>query len=875
MSTKRMLIDAAHPEETRVVVLNGNKLDEFDVEVASRKQLKGNIYLAKVVRVEPSLQAAFVDYGGNRHGFLSFNEIHPDYYQIPVADREALVAAHDAATQRTAEEAPEPASEAEAASPSEPIETETAEPTDSDVRAEELSSESQAEAETGSPQEESSEREAAPLHAAPAESVTTEPAPSDSGEAASEAPPIEGEIVTVAPAATPVETLGGDDREEVEVRRPHHSPRNYRIQEVIKRRQILLVQVVKEERGNKGAALTTYLSLAGRYCVLMPNTARGGGVSRKITSGKDRDRLKKILSDLDIPEGMGVIVRTAGMDKTKTEIKRDCTYLLKLWDSVREMTLKSVAPCLVYEESGLIKRSIRDVYSNAISEVLVQGDEAFRVAKDLMKLLIPSHAKRVQQYTDTTVPLLQRFKVEGQLDATHNPVVQLPSGGYIVINPTEALVAIDVNSGRATRERNIEETALRTNLEAAEEVARQLRLRDLAGLIVIDFIDMESSRNNAKVERQLKEAMRGDRARIQLGKISPFGLLELSRQRLRPSLFETSFEPCPHCSGTGILRSIESAALHVLRHIEEEGVRLRNGEITIHVPTKIALYILNQQRGALGEIEKRYEFSVTVSADDTLIPPNFRLDHRKGQPAPQQPDMPITAPTVADDEVEEIEEEEQDTEAEAAPEGRQQPRNDEEGGRRRRRRRRRRGRGGENGEHRDQPHQQRPHPEPIRASETFGDDLAPEEVSAQEGEGRDGQEQSQRPERGQGEEGQRRRRRGRRGGRRRNRRNGDGRGPEAQADAGNQYREESQDAGSVDFQRREDSAPQPHGDEAAQRESEPTYAAPREPVEEPAPLPSRSEPAEVMVTEKPSAPAPVEEEPPAKPRRGWWDRLTR
>ncbi|MDP6573923.1 MAG: ribonuclease E/G [Rhodospirillales bacterium] len=555
MTTKRMLIDTTHPEETRVVVLDGKRLEEFDVEVATRKQLKGNIYLAKVVRVEPSLQAAFVDYGGNRHGFLAFNEIHPDYYQIPVADREALIA-EQAAEDTAEDDAP----------------------------------------------------------AATAKGEGTE-------------------------ASKGVETVGGDDIEEVEERRSLRPQRRYRIQEVIKRRQILLIQVVKEERGNKGAALTTYLSLAGRYCVLMPNTARGGGISRKISNPADRKRLKALMNDLKIPTGLGVIVRTAGAERNKTEIKRDYGYLMRLWDSVRELTLSSTAPSLVYEEADLIKRAIRDLYSSDIEEVVVEGEEGYRRAKDFMKMLIPSHAKKVKQYNDPVLPLLQRNQVESQIDAMHSPVVQLKSGGYIVINSTEALVAIDVNSGRATRERNIEQTALKTNLEAAAEVARQLRLRDLAGLIVIDFIDMEVSRNNTKVERQLKDSMRNDRARIQLGRISPFGLLELSRQRLHPSLFETSFEACVYCGGTGARRSTESTALHVLRAIEEEGGRRRVQALTVHVPVTIALYILNQKRMALNDIEQRHELRVMIFGDDSLIPPDFRIERDKKAPTalPQEP----------------------------------------------------------------------------------------------------------------------------------------------------------------------------------------------------------------------------------------------
>ena len=547
MAPKRMLIDALHPEETRVAVLDGSRLEDIDVEVASRKQLKGNIYLAKVTRVEPSLQAAFVDYGGNRHGFLAFNEIHPDYYQIPVADREALVAEHDA------DEAADEAARDEEADVDEP----------------------------------------------------------DNGPRGNR---------------KDVEVVGGDDIEEVEARRPSTLRRNYKIQEVIKRRQILLVQVVKEERGNKGAAVTTYLSLAGRYCVLMPNTARGGGISRKIPAGKDRKRLKTILSDLDIPEGMGVIVRTAGAGRSKAEIRRDFDYLLRLWDNVRQLTLESIAPDLVYEEANLIKRSIRDLYNREIEEVVVEGEEGYKIARNFMKLMIPSHVKRVKLFEDGEMPLFHRFQVENQLDAIHSPTVRLKSGGYIVINPTEALVSIDVNSGRSTKERNIEETALRTNIEACDEVARQLRLRDLAGLVVIDFIDMEVSRNRSQVERRLKEAMKVDRARIQIGRISPFGLMELSRQRLRPSFLETSFESCPHCGGVGVRRSTESTALHLLRAIEEEGIKRRSSEAIFHVPSDVALYLLNHKRAALLNIEARYNLKVVLAADDSLVPPDFRVE---------------------------------------------------------------------------------------------------------------------------------------------------------------------------------------------------------------------------------------------------------
>lgn len=551
--SKRMLIDATHTEETRVVVLDGNRLADFDYESEAKKQLKGNVYLAKITRVEPSLQAAFVEYGGNRHGFLSFNEIHPDYYQIPIADRENLVA--------------------------------------------------------------------------------------DESETVDEEKGEEGNSV---------EVVGGDEIEEESERRRRPSYRGYKIQEVIKRRQIVLVQIVKEERGNKGAALTTYLSLAGRYCVLMPNTDRGGGISRKISNPADRKRLKGVLDGLKIPQGIAVIVRTAGAERSKVEIKRDYEYLMKQWDQIRELTLESTAPALINEEANLIKRSIRDLYSSQIDEVLVEGEEGYKLAKSFMKTLIPSHAVKVKAYKDVGMPIFHRYQVESQIDAIHASTVQLKSGGYIVMDATEALVAVDVNSGRSTRERNIEETALKTNMEAAEEVARQLRLRDLAGLIVIDFIDMENSRNIHAVERKLKESLRADRARIQVGRISHFGLMEMSRQRLRPSLAEASSNACPHCGGTGHIRSIESTALHVLRAVEEEGIRKRSAHITLHVPTTIALYILNQKRTTLAEIETRYDLSVQVETDDSLVPPDYRLDRtRDSETAEAQPAAAGSQPAAA------------------------------------------------------------------------------------------------------------------------------------------------------------------------------------------------------------------------------------
>ncbi|GBQ32596.1 ribonuclease E/G [Gluconacetobacter azotocaptans] len=637
---KRMLIDTTHAEETRVVVMDGNRLEDYDVEASVKKQLKGNIYLAKVIRVEPSLQAAFVEYGGNRHGFLAFSEIHPDYYQIPVADREKLLALQ----------------------------------------------EEEARAEEAAPQDDEAE-----------------PAPRDAEGAngEDEAGDSDGESL---PETVGGETDTGD--EGVVQRRIARFLRSYKIQEVIRRRQILLVQVVKEERGNKGAALTTYVSLAGRYCVLMPNSLRGGGVSRKITSVADRRRLKDVIAELQIPRGMAMIVRTAGAQRPRPEIMRDCEYLLRLWDDIREHTLNSIAPALIYEEASLIKRAIRDIYTRDVGEILVDGETGWKSAREFMRMLMPQGAQKVKCWRDGQ-PLFSHFNVEGLLDSMLSPTVQLRSGGYLVINQAEALVAIDVNSGRATRERNIEETALRTNLEAAEEVARQLRLRDLAGLIVIDFIDMESRKHNAMVERRLKDALRTDRARIQVGNISHFGLLEMSRQRLRPSITESTFTPCPHCQGTGIIRGTESAALHVLRAVEEEGTRRRAAEITVHVASEIALYILNNKRVWLDEIEKRHKMRVVFTPDATLLPPQLRIERVRPQtekfepvalPAPTEEPETVAAPAL----VREIpiqDEAPAQAEAETAAPPTAAEENDDGTDHRRRRRRRRRRRGGaEHGE---------------------------------------------------------------------------------------------------------------------------------------------------------------------------------
>ncbi|MGQ9371061.1 Rne/Rng family ribonuclease [Azospirillum sp. A39] len=700
--TKRMLIDATHPEETRVAVLSGNKLEDLDFEIASRKQLKGNIYLAKVTRVEPSLQAAFVEYGGNRHGFLAFSEIHPDYYRIPMADRQALL-----------EEERRLSAQAEARAEREADAGSDGEGEDDAGRTAEPEGEGDFAGAGGRYADADDDSEVGGGGAAIAEAmrrdevaedVSPMPTPIEADEDRaddldSDARPAEAADAAAAPADA--QDVIDEEESEEGPRRRSRPLRSYKIQEVIKRRQIMLVQVTKEERGNKGAALTTYLSLPGRFCVLMPNTGRGGGISRKITNPADRKRLKEILSDLDIPDGMAVILRTAGLERSRQEIKRDLEYLLRLWDDIREQTMKSSAPCLIYEEANLIKRSIRDLYADDLDEMWVEGETGFNAARDFMRMLMPSHAKRVQRYQDDQIPLFHRYQVEGQIDAIHNPVVHLKSGGYIVINPTEALVAIDVNSGKSTRERNIEETAFKTNLEAADEVARQLRLRDLAGLVVIDFIDMEESRNNAAVERRLKEAMKSDRARIQLGRISPFGLMELSRQRLRPSLLEINFERCPHCAGTGVVRSVESASLHVLRGIEEEGIRKRSAEITVYVPTAIALYVLNQKRSDLTRIEAKYGFRVQVQADDALIAPDFRIDRVKARQPGEESAALVSADRVmaeTDRQLATMAEEapaEEKEELEAAEETADATAESGDAGDRRRgrRRRRRRGRG--------------------------------------------------------------------------------------------------------------------------------------------------------------------------------------
>ena len=992
---RRMLIDASHPEETRVVVVDGTRLEEFDFETASRKPLKGNIYLAKVIRIEPSLQAAFVEYGGNRHGFLAFSEIHPDYYQIPVADRERLIAEQQRLHAEAEEDEPRrsnrvdrtdieearadiieaaaqdivrmaaavdepPATEVAADAPaSEPaaeattIEAVAAEaPVPEAVRDEPMVADAAPVRELepqGQPAEIPVERLDGPVHVEAAEAPVSEPTAvptsevetttaAEGFEQAAEQPaepegePSPSESTDPAEAPQPdvtVETLGGDDvveERETRERRRRNPIRQYKIQEVIKRRQILLVQVVKEERGNKGAALTTYLSLAGRYCVLMPNAGRGGGISRKISNPSDRKRMKEILADLEVPQGMGVILRTAGLERSNIDIKRDYEYLSRLWDSIREITMRSTAPALIYEEGDLIKRSLRDIYDTDIAQVLVEGEAGFQAAAEFMRQLVPHQANKVELYREP-IPLFHRYQVESQFDAMHSPTVQLRSGGYIVINPTEALVAIDVNSGRSTKERNIEETALRTNLEAAEEIARQVRLRDLAGLIVIDFIDMEETRHQRQVEHKVKDSMRSDRARIQIGRISAFGLLEMSRQRLRPSLLEHSTEVCPHCAGSGRIRSLESAALHALRAIEEEGVRRRSSEIAVSVPPNVALYLLNQKRHSLSEIEHRYGFTVIIEADDELHAADCEIervrsrreDHRSSdRPAPEL--ARASYDETSGDEVssDEADRGESAEDEERGERGEERSAGEESDGRsRRRRRRRRRGGSREDGDDSD------------RRRETAGETREGEEPSsdeprlngAAEGDEPNGQDaerdvaraddesadnaDGERPEgEANGDDrGGSRRRRGRRGGRRRRRDNEDGEPMqgEGQASAGENGggeadgQDEARASNGHDTAERDDrqeppvSPPVPM--ESLPVEHMPVERAPYDPgppvnVEAaPPPPPAPEMSAEPVVASAPQPmpvpepepapappPIPVIDAPPEKPKRGWWRR---
>ena len=761
--SKKMLIDAGHPEETRVVVVDGTKVEDFDFESAARRPIRGNIYLAKVTRVEPSLQAAFVEYGGNRHGFLAFNEIHPDYYQIPYEDRAALAAEEASAVDSDSDD------EAEAAREAPVVETD------------------------------------------------------ESGE------PIE--------AAESFGDDSDDDEDEIAeekaARRSRQLYRKYKIQEVVKRRQILLVQVAKEERGNKGAALTTYLSLAGRYCVLMPNTPRGGGISRKIANVTDRKRLKSVVSELDLPKGIGLIIRTAGASRTKIEIRRDADYLLRLWENIRELTLKSVAPALIYEEGNLVKRAIRDLYDKDIDGVLVEGEAAYKEAKAFMRMLMPSHAKKVQHYNEI-VPLFLQHQVETQLEAIYSPIAPLKSGGYIVINPTEALVSIDVNSGRSTRERNIETTAVKTNIEAAHEAARQMRLRDLAGLIVIDFIDMDESKNVRAVEKVMKDALKRDRARLQMGRISQFGLMEISRQRRRTSLIEGSTETCPHCKGSGYIRSVESSALVALRGLEKEGMRGRAKRIRISLPTSIAIYMLNEKRDHLLAIEERFQMNISVASDDEIIAPEFVIEAIELRAPGEEFVIPRQAVVAdADDLADQLVMDEEDDEVESVesePRERNRSRSrgardaasadgadagdsetGEDGTRRRRRRRRRKGSSDEGASDAGAN---------AETTETTSDEDAAESETGEQTPGTAAAEDGDAP--------RRRRRRGRRGGRSRRRTEGQGSEDQSADDQGeNPPAEEEPAAAAPVTAGADDAAPAPETTDTASTEKPVRKRAPR------------------------------------------------
>ncbi|MFF8799354.1 MULTISPECIES: Rne/Rng family ribonuclease [unclassified Methylobacterium] len=1032
MANNKMLIDAMHPEETRVVTVQGSRVEEFDFEAANRRPLRGNIYLAKVTRVEPSLQAAFVEYGGNRHGFLAFNEIHPDYYQIPMADRLALIEAEareeeehrereerrpprgrrsrgrraeargarsddTVKSQDPAEEAVEGSVSAENAIPGEGQAADAPAPEAIEaVRAALIEGRSEGEAgdtegatvETGGDASASlpetalepgasaeapapdaatvepsdiaaiSEAPNPPVAAAeapePAEPASAESSPAESSPA--EAETVEPQPVAASAPLSEAEATDedsdedddaeddesddddsedededsdddeseDDDEEEDEEsedgeprvaqvggsgdalaeipERPRAYRRHYKIQEVIKRRQIILVQVVKEERGTKGAALTTYLSLAGRYSVLMPNTGRGGGISRKITSAADRKRLKEVVADLDVPDGMGIILRTAGASRTKPEIKRDFEYLMRLWESVRELTLSSTAPALVYEEGSLIKRAIRDLYNKDLDEVLVSGEDAYREAKDFMRMLMPGQSKVVKPYRDPT-PIFARYGVEQQLDAMFSTHVALRSGGYLVINPTEALVSIDVNSGRATREHDIEDTALKTNLEAAEEVARQVRLRDLAGLVVIDFIDMEEKRNNRAVEKRLNEALKNDRARIQVGRISPFGLLEMSRQRIRTGVLESSSIPCAHCGGSGFVRATSSVALHILRSIEEGLLKSASHNVVLRTRTETALYILNQKRAHLFDLEQRFSVTITVSADDRLVATSaFQLE--RGEPAVKH-EGPVTgvravaiSPVYEAEEFEDdvIEAEEAESEVETGPEvesaAEERPAsegNDESGGRRRRRRRRRGGRssgegearaGGEDGAEDGSDAEDGDEAGETETAEEAVEASAPRDETASEaGEAQDASADANGDANGDDAEGNRRRRRGRRGGRGRGRpeRNGrheaDGEGNEADEAGAEAHPEETASdtlpVGPEEPVSNDDvTTVSVAADNGAAAEPPPVVPAPEaEPIQAETALEATAEPAPEPVAVVLTPPDPN------RPKRaGWWSR---
>ena len=844
--TMRMLIDARHREETRVAVVKGNRIEEFDFESAERKQLKGNIYLAKVTRVEPSLQAAFIDYGGNRHGFLAFSEIHPDYYQIPKEDRDALL-------REEAEHAAEEAALRAEMDAQDELHGEEFSDDDEFHGDDDHHDHDHGHDDERDPDEETVERFEDDGGADPEVAAEQEHKGRGRGRGRGG-------------------RRGGSDEAVEDLReRRMNLRRRYKIQDVIRRRQVLLVQVVKEERGNKGAALTTYLSLAGRYCVLMPNTSHGGGISRKISNAGDRKRLKSIMADMKLPPSMGCIVRTAGLQRTKVEIKRDFDYLARLWDGIRETTLASSAPALVYGDSDLIKRAIRDIYNRDIDEIIIEGEEGYRQAKDFMKLLMPSHARRVKHYSDP-VPLFQRAHVEDQLSAMYHPVVQLKSGGYLVINPTEALVSIDINSGRSTREHNIEQTATATNLEATHEIARQLRLRDMAGLVVIDFIDMDNNSNVRKVEKAMKEALKNDRARIQVGRISSFGLMEMSRQRLRTGVLEASTRQCPHCEGTGLVRTASSAGLSALRLIEDEAARGRGSQVLLRASTEAAVYVLNRKRAELAEIEDRYGVRVEIVPDGEQEGARMSVEV-SGPPPAHAPrfDAPIEdldddIPEDIEDEIEE--EEEEEAEAPRAARAPREPRGEgdegeREGGRKRRRRRGRRGRNREEGEGRPEGEAG----EPDAEDEGEGDDTPREAGASEDGE------------RGEGR--RRRGRRGRRGGRRAEGERSEGEAGEAPAEGAGEAPAEVETASEpvVEEEAPKKGRRRPRARAADAVEAVVAPAPEPEPVveaaPEPAAKPKRSRkkavieetPAEVVVE---TAPTPIVEEAPAdeaKPKK--------
>ena len=818
--SNRMLIDARHPEETRVAVINGQRIEEFDFEAADKRQLKGNIYLAKVTRVEPSLQAAFVEYGGNRHGFLAFSEIHPDYYQIPKEDRDALL------------------------------------------------------------------REEAELAA------------DDHGHDGEEGD--ESDDV--------LETGGHHDEPSDALRRKRMAlRRRYKIQEVIRRRQVMLIQVVKEERGSKGAALTTYLSLAGRYCVLMPNTAHGGGISRKISNPADRKRLKQVMADLHLPNGMGAIVRTAGLKRSAADIRRDFDYLTRLWDEIREKTLASQAPALIHEDSGLIKRAIRDVYNREIDQVLVEGRGGFDAAHRFMSMLMPSHAAKVVEY-EGSVPLFQRFGVEDQLEAMYQPVVQLKSGGYLVINPTEALVSIDINSGRSTREYGIEETATKTNLEAADEIGRQLRLRDMAGLVVIDFIDMENGSNVRKVEKAMKEALKNDRARVQIGRISSFGLMEMSRQRLRTGILEASTHICPMCEGTGMVRSVSSAALAALRALEAEALRGRHSDLVLRASEEVAVYLLNRKRIELAELEELYGVTIITRPDDSLIGPNFEID-AGGPPPSKKVEMVALPPLVKIVEDGDADEAEDDDGEEGEDRGEERGEDGRRGRGRGRRRRGRDGRGRDKGEERsDDPADAH---DDDHGDEHHGDGAA-DAADEAEGDGAEATDNSETGENGGRRKRRRRGRRGRRGGAERTNGAETDEAAEAAPAAPEPVAEEIAAKPKRSRRKKADDAPvseevpeavvevapAPVAEEAATKpkrirrkkdDAAPESVAAPEPVVEPAPEPvaeepaakpkrSRKKPAEAVAepvaaaAEEPVAEAAEPTAPAAPARKGWWQR---